>query len=150
MSKIVLTYGTFDLFHVGHLRLLERARALGDSLIVGVSTDEFNIVKGKKTFIEFCHRIEIVRSLRCVVAVFPETCWEQKRNDVARYKADIFTMGSDWTGKFDSLKDQCEVLYLPRTENISSTELRARLANPNAIQTQHIHGDQNLCSSPDR
>lgn len=138
MSKVVITYGTFDLFHIGHLRLLERARALGDSLIVGVSTDEFNAVKGKKTFIDFCHRFEIVRSLRCVDAAFPETCWEQKQTDVARYKADIFAMGSDWTGKFDFLKDQCEVVYLPRTEGISSTELRAKLAAQGAIQVQKI------------
>lgn len=138
MSRVVLTYGTFDLFHIGHLRLLERARALGDSLIVGISTDEFNAVKGKRTFIEFRHRIEIVRSLRCVDRVFPETCWEQKRNDVAKYKADIFIMGSDWTGKFDFLKDQCEVLYLPRTEKISSTELRTRLVDHAAIQKQHL------------
>lgn len=138
MSKVVLTYGTFDLFHIGHLRLLERARDLGDSLIVGVSTDEFNAVKGKRTFIEFSQRIEIVRSLRCVDAAFPETCWEQKRDDVALYNVNIFIMGSDWAGKFDFLKDQCEVLYLPRTENISSSTLRIMLADLGATQKQHL------------
>lgn len=138
MSKIVITYGTFDLFHIGHLRLLERARDLGDSLIVGVSTDEFNAVKGKITFIDFRQRIEIVRSLRCVDAVFPETSWEQKRTDVARYGADIFAIGSDWAGKFDFLKDQCEVVYLSRTEGISSSQLRTRLDAQGAFLAQNM------------
>lgn len=128
MSKIVLTYGTFDLFHIGHLRLLERARALGDSLVVGISTDEFNAVKGKKTIIDFAHRLEIVQSLRCVDKVFPETCWEQKRTDIARFKAGALVMGHDWNGKFDFLKNQCEVVYLPRTRGISTTELKAGIA----------------------
>lgn len=134
MPTVVITYGTFDLFHIGHLRLLQRARALGDSLLVGVSTDEFSAVKGKETFIEFPYRMEIVRALRCVDAVFPETNWEQKNRDIAGYSADIFVMGSDWTGRFDFLKDQCRVIYLPQTEGVSSTELRSRLTARRQVQ----------------
>ncbi len=129
--KTVITYGTFDLFHIGHLRLLERAKALageGGRLIVAVSTDRFNWVeKHKKCAIRDRDRMEIVAALKCVDMVIPEDCWEQKKTDVAKYKADVFVMGEDWKGKFDFLKDQCEVVYLPRTPDISSTEIKEEL-----------------------
>ena len=122
--KTVITYGTFDLFHVGHVRLLQRLRELGDRLVVGCSTDEFNALKGKKALIGYEDRVEVLRSCRYVDEVFPENNWNQKRNDVQRFAADIFAMGDDWVGKFDFLSDQCQVVYLPRTENVSSTEIR--------------------------
>lgn len=122
--KTVLTYGTFDLFHIGHLNLLKRARELGDKLVVAVSTDEFNATKGKTTLMPFEHRVELVRSVRFVDEVIAESNWEQKINDVQRHKVDVFVMGSDWQGKFDFLKPYCEVVYLPRTDNVSSTELK--------------------------
>ena len=122
--KTVLTYGTFDLFHLGHLNLLKRARELGDKLIVAVSTDEFNATKGKTTLMPFEHRVELVRSVRFVDDVIAESSWEQKISDVQQHKVDVFVMGSDWQGKFDFLKPYCEVVYLPRTDNVSSTELK--------------------------
>jgi glycerol-3-phosphate cytidylyltransferase len=122
--RTVLTYGTFDLFHVGHVRLLRRLRALGDELIVGCSTDGFNALKGKKTVMPYAQRVEILRACRYVDDVFPEEAWEQKRDDIVRFRADIFAMGDDWVGKFDELNDCVEVVYLPRTEDISTTEIR--------------------------
>lgn len=122
--KTVLTYGTFDLFHIGHLNLLKRAWELGDKLIVAVSTDEFNATKGKTTLMPFEHRVELVRSVRFVDDVIAEENWEQKISDVQHHNADIFVMGSDWQGKFDFLKPYCDVVYLPRTDNVSSTELK--------------------------
>ena len=126
--KTVITYGTFDLFHIGHLRLLERAKELAGAdgrLIVAVSTDRFNWVeKHKRSSIPDADRMVIVGALRCVDQVIPEDCWEQKKTDVAKYGVDIFVMGDDWKGKFDFLKDQCEVVYLSRTQGISSTDLR--------------------------
>lgn len=121
----VITYGTFDLFHVGHLRLLERARALGDRLVVAVSTDEFNAVKGKAAVVPFEERSGIVAALRCVDRVTAERHWAQKKQDLIRYDAGIFVMGDDWRGKFDHLaSDTCRVIYLPRTKGISTTALR--------------------------
>ena len=125
--KRVITYGTFDLFHIGHLRLLKRARELGDYLIVGVSTDEFNKIKGKKSVFPFKERKEIVESIKFVDKVIPEVNWEQKVDDIKKYKIDIFVIGDDWKGKFDFLKKYCEVIYLPRTKDISSTILKDRL-----------------------
>jgi glycerol-3-phosphate cytidylyltransferase len=122
--KTVLTYGTFDLFHIGHLNLLKRARDLGDKLIVAVSTDEFNATKGKTTLMPFEHRVELVRSVRFVDEVIAESNWEQKISDVQNHQVDVFVMGSDWQGKFDFLTPYCEVVYLPRTDNVSSTELK--------------------------
>lgn len=122
--KTVLTYGTFDLFHIGHLNILKRARELGDKLIVAVSTDEFNATKGKTTLMPFEHRVELVRSVRYVDEVIAEHQWEQKIADVQQHQVDIFVMGSDWQGKFDFLKPYCEVVYLPRTDNVSSTDLK--------------------------
>jgi glycerol-3-phosphate cytidylyltransferase len=119
----VLTYGTFDLFHVGHLRLLSRARALGDRLVVGVSTDEFNHSKGKRAVLPFDERLEIVRSLRCVDLAIPEDHWEQKQRDILDHGVSVFVMGDDWQGKFDHLQEFCSVEYLSRTEGISTTTL---------------------------
>jgi glycerol-3-phosphate cytidylyltransferase len=124
MRKVILTYGTFDLFHVGHLNLLRNLRQLGDYLIVGVSTDSFNAQKGKKTVIGFDDRMDIVRSLKCVDLTIPEHGWEQKAHDIARFGVSVFGMGSDWTGHFDELKALCDVVYLPRTEGISSSSLK--------------------------
>lgn len=127
----VITYGTFDLFHIGHLRLLERAKALGGPdgrLIVAVSTDRFNWEeKQKKCAIPDKDRMAIVGALKCVDAVIPEDNWEQKKTDVKKYDVDIFVMGNDWKGKFDFLKEQCEVVYLPRTQGVSSTDLKSSL-----------------------
>lgn len=126
-EKIVLTYGTFDMFHIGHLRLLNRLKALGDRLIVAVSSDEFNEIKGKKTLIPYNQRALIVEHIKCVDKVIPEHNWEQKVEDIKKYNVDIFAMGNDWEGKFDFLKEYCEVVYLPRTENISTTQLKLEL-----------------------
>jgi glycerol-3-phosphate cytidylyltransferase len=122
--KTVLTYGTFDLFHIGHLNLLRNLKALGSQLIVAVSTDEFNSLKGKKTIVPYHHRAEIVANIKFVDRVIPEVTWEQKRQDIAQYQVDIFAMGDDWVGKFDDLTDVCEVIYLPRTKDISSTDIK--------------------------
>ena len=126
-EKIVLTYGTFDMFHIGHLNLLNRLKRLGDKLIVAVSTDEFNSIKGKKTLIPFEQRALIVQNIKCVDIVIAEENWEQKIDDIKKYNVDIFAIGDDWQGKFDFLKDYCEVIYLPRTQNISTTELKKEL-----------------------
>ena len=126
-EKIVLTYGTFDMFHIGHLRLLNRLKNLGDKLIVAVSSDEFNEIKGKKTLIPYEQRALIVEHIKCVDMVIPEHNWEQKVSDIKKYDVDIFAMGNDWEGKFDFLKKHCEVVYLPRTENISTTQLKLEL-----------------------
>ena len=120
----VITYGTFDLFHFGHVRLLRRMRELGDRLVVGCSSDEFNKMKGKKTVIPYCQRREILMACRYVDDVFPENNWEQKRDDITREGAAIFGMGDDWCGKFDDLSDITQVVYLPRTDGISTTELK--------------------------
>ena len=132
----VITYGTYDLFHVGHLRLLQRAKALagdGGELIVGVSTDRFNwIEKHKKSAIPYEQRAEIVAALKCVDEVIPEDDWDMKR-DILEKKIDIFCMGSDWQGKFDHLNEVCRVVYLPRTDGISSTELKAGIRNGSGV-----------------
>lgn len=124
----IITYGTFDLFHFGHVRLLKRLRDLGDRLVVGCSTDEFNATKGKKTIIPFDQRQEVLASCRYVDAVFPETRWDQKRDDIVAQKADIFAMGDDWAGRFDDLQDIVRVIYLPRTAEISSTDVKKALS----------------------
>lgn len=127
----VITYGTFDLFHVGHLRLLERAKQLAGedgTLTVVVSSDKFNREeKNKSCTIPDVQRVEIVSALRCVDKVLLETSWEQKRRDIIDNKIDIFVMGDDWKGKFDDLSDICKVVYLPRTPEISSTEIKSTL-----------------------
>ena len=136
--KVVITYGTFDLFHVGHIRLLKRLSALGDKLIVGISSDEFNALKGKKSFFSYEERAEIIESCKYVSAVFPEHNWQQKKDDIIKYNADIFAMGDDWAGKFDDLKDVCSVVYLPRTEDISTTAIKKALSNVNIEELDKI------------
>ena len=124
--KKVITYGTFDLFHVGHLEILRRAKELGDHLTVAISTDEFNWgEKQKKSVIPYEQRAAIVEAIRYVDKVIPETCWEQKQLDVKRHGVDVFVMGEDGAGKFDFLTAECEVVYLPRTKGVSSTEVRS-------------------------
>lgn len=127
--KRVLTYGTFDLLHYGHIRLLKRAKALGDYLIVAISTDEFNAVKGKKAYHNYANRKEMLEAIRYVDLVIPEETWEQKANDVKRYEVDVVVMGSDWEGsdRFEYLKELCEVVYLDRTEGVSTTQIKQEL-----------------------
>jgi len=139
MAKRVITYGTFDMFHVGHLELLKRLKAHGDELIVAVSTDAFNDIKGKKTIIPYAQRAQIVEAIKYVDKVIPEEDWEQKIEDIKKHDIDIFIMGDDWTGKFDFLKEYCEVLYLPRTEGISSTKLKNTLNTISAINLDEIN-----------
>ncbi|MBM7698834.1 glycerol-3-phosphate cytidylyltransferase [Kurthia huakuii] len=126
--KTVLTYGTFDLLHVGHINLLRRAKALGDKLIVAISTDEFNAMKHKQAYYPFEQRKQILEAIRYVDLVIPEENWEQKISDVQTYNVDTFVMGHDWEGEFDFLKDYCEVIYLPRTEGISTTKVKSDLS----------------------
>ncbi len=128
--KRVLTYGTFDLLHYGHIRLLQQASKLGDYLIVGLSTDEFNALKGKNSFYSYDVRREMLEALRYVDLVIPEDNWDQKPCDIKMYHADIVCMGGDWAGdpRFESLKDICDVVYLDRTPGISTTEVKGRLA----------------------
>lgn len=122
--KTVITYGTFDLFHIGHVNLLKRARSLGDRLVVAVSTDEFNERKSKISLVPYEHRAAIVESCRYVDLVIPENNWTQKKIDIVTHNVDLFVIGDDWKGKFDDLSEYCEVVYLERTENISSTAMR--------------------------
>ena len=138
MSKTIITYGTFDMFHIGHLKLLQRLKELGDTLIVAVSTDSFNQGKGKKTLIPYEQRAEIVSNIKCVDMVIPETCWEQKIEDIATYGIDIFAIGDDSKGEFDFLNDHCKVVYLPRTENISTTFLKKSFSNFLSIPKEEI------------
>jgi glycerol-3-phosphate cytidylyltransferase len=126
------------MFHIGHLNLLERVKGLGDRLIVGVSTDEFNALKGKKTLIPFEQRRQIVEAIRGVDLVIPETDWEQKVNDIRKYEASVFAMGNDWAGKFDHLKEHCEVVYLERTDGISTTELKQSLKNFLSVSKEDV------------
>lgn len=128
MMKRVITYGTFDLLHYGHINLLRRAKELGDYLIVGLSTDDFNWnCKNKKCYFSYEERKQLLEAVRYVDLVIPEENWTQKVEDVKLYKADIFVMGNDWEGKFDFLKDYCEVTYLSRTPEISSSQIKNEL-----------------------
>ena len=122
--KRVITYGTYDLLHWGHIRLLKRAKELGDYLIVGLSTDEFNDIKNKKAYHSFEERKLMLEAIRYVDLVIPENTWDQKKDDILTYKADVFVMGDDWMHKFDDLKPYCEVVYLPRTDGISTTKIK--------------------------
>lgn len=126
--KKVITYGTFDLFHVGHLNLIKRAKAQGDYLIVAVSSDKFNALKGKKAYHSDVDRMLILRAIKYVDEVILEESWEQKVADIKKYDIDVFVMGDDWKGKFDELKEYCEVVYLPRTEGISTTKIKDDLS----------------------
>lgn len=125
--KKVITYGTFDLIHQGHINILRRAKELGDYLVVAISTDEFNNMKNKKAYHSYETRKFILEAIKYVDEVIPEKNWEQKINDVTNHSIDIFVMGDDWTGKFDFLKDFCQVVYLPRTEGISTTQIKKEL-----------------------
>jgi glycerol-3-phosphate cytidylyltransferase len=136
--KRVITYGTFDMFHIGHLELFKRLKGLGDELIVAVSTDEFNALKGKKTIIPYAQRAKIVEAIRYVDKVIPENNWKQKKEDIKKYNIDIFAMGNDWEGKFDALEEYCEVVYLKRTDGISSTDLKEKLENISDTNVQEI------------
>ena len=126
--KKVITYGTFDLLHYGHVNLLRRAKEYGDYLIVAISTDEFNsVMKNKHCFFSYEQRKQLVEAIRYVDLVIPEESWDQKINDVKEFKVDTFVIGDDWKGKFDFLKDYCEVVYLPRTPEISTTQIKEEL-----------------------
>ncbi|XXM72906.1 glycerol-3-phosphate cytidylyltransferase [Lysinibacillus sphaericus] len=125
--KKVITYGTFDLLHWGHINLLKRAKELGDHLTVAISSDEFNAIKNKKSYHSFDNRKMILESIRYVDEVIAEENWEQKVTDVVERDIDVFVMGDDWEGKFDFLKEHCEVVYLPRTIGISTSKIKKDL-----------------------
>lgn len=136
----ILTYGTFDLLHYGHIEILRRAKALGDYLVVAVSTDEFNELKGKKAYHDYETRKKMLEAIRYVDLVIPEENWEQKVSDVQDYKIDVVVMGSDWadSDRFDYLKEYCELTFLPRTEGISTTKIKQELGlqEPNNYENQ--------------
>lgn len=126
--KTIITYGTFDLLHYGHIHLLKRAKELGDYLIVALSTDAFNREEKKKNnYFTYEERKLLLESIRYVDLVIPENSWDQKRKDIETYQAQVFVMGDDWKGKFDYLSDLCEVIYLPRTPEISTTRIKTEL-----------------------
>jgi len=126
--KRIITYGTFDLLHYGHINLLRRAKEQGDYLIVALSTDEFNWnSKQKKSYFDYEKRKALLEAIRYVDLVIPEESWDQKRQDVVEYHIDTFVMGDDWKGKFDFLSDLCEVVYLPRTPEISTSKIKKDL-----------------------
>ncbi|MCL1950509.1 MAG: glycerol-3-phosphate cytidylyltransferase [Turicibacter sp.] len=125
--KKVITYGTFDLLHMGHINLLKRAKALGDYLVVAISDDEFNALKGKKAYYDYEHRKQILEAVRYVDEVIPEKSWEQKIEDVAAHRIDVFVMGDDWEGEFDFLSPYCQIVYLERTPGISTTQIKNEL-----------------------
>lgn len=125
--KRVITYGTFDLLHVGHINILRRAKALGDYLIVALSTDEINEFKGKRAYHSYEERKAMLEAIRYVDLVIPEASWDQKPLDMQKYFVDVFVMGDDWQGEFDYLQKYCEVVYLPRTEGISTTKIKEDL-----------------------
>lgn len=126
--KKVLTYGTFDLLHYGHLNLLRRAKAMGDYLIVGLSTNEFNKQKGKHCYFDFEERKLMLEAIRYVDLVIPESSWEQKISDINSLGVELFVMGDDWLGKFDFLAEFCDVKYLERTPEISTTQIKQELS----------------------
>lgn len=141
--KTVITYGTFDLFHIGHVRLLKRLKGLGDRLIVGCSTDEFNALKKKQAIYSYEARAEILKACIFVDEVFPENTWEQKADDIRRFGADILAMGDDWAGEFDAIAEQtgCVVTYLPRTPDISTTDVKAVIRG---LQAERLSGIQKM------
>lgn len=128
--RTVITYGTFDLLHYGHVNLLRRARDLGDRLIVALSTDEFNWnSKHKQCYFDYAHRKQMLEAIRYVDLVIPEFGWAQKPDDVHEYGVDVFVMGDDWQGSFDFLENEgCKVVYLPRTPDISTTQIKQELS----------------------
>lgn len=133
--KRILTYGTFDLLHYGHINLLKRAKELGDYLVVALSTDEFNAIKGKKAYHSYETRKKMLEAIRYVDLVIPENNWEQKKQDVLDYKIDVVVMGSDWAGsdKFDYLKEYCDVVFLDRTPGISTSQIKNDLNFKEAV-----------------
>lgn len=133
--KRILTYGTFDLLHYGHIRILKRAKELGDYLVVALSTDEFNAIKGKQAYHSYETRKKMLEAIRYVDLVIPENNWEQKIQDIKDYKIDVVVMGSDWAGsdKFDYLKEYCEVVFLDRTPNISTSQIKNDLQLQEAV-----------------
>lgn len=145
--KRILTYGTFDLLHYGHIRLLKRAKSLGDYLVVALSTEEFNEIKGKKTYHNYENRKEMLESIRYVDLVIPEISWEQKIEDVLRYNIDVVVMGSDWAGseRFKFLEEYCQVIYLDRTDGISTSQIKADLN----LQEQ-VSGVEQIPGEPER
>lgn len=124
----VITYGTYDLLHYGHIELLRRAKALGDYLVVALSSDEFNAGKEKKAYFPYDDRKRMLEAIRYVDLVIPEHSWAQKVDDILRYHIDTFVMGDDWDGKFDELREHCEVVYLTRTPEISTTQIKANIS----------------------
>ena len=126
--KKVITYGTFDLLHYGHISLLKRAKELGEYLVVALSTDEFNAIKGKKAHFSYNERKMILEAIKYVDEIIPENNWEQKVEDVRENNIDVFVIGDDWKGKFDFLNEYCQVVYLPRTEGISTTQIKEELS----------------------
>jgi glycerol-3-phosphate cytidylyltransferase len=125
--KKILTYGSFDLLHWGHVNILKRAKELGDYLLVGLSTDEFNAIKNKKSYFSYEKRKLMLEAIRYVDEVIPEHVWEQKITDVIEHNVDVFVMGDDWEGRFDFLREYCDVIYLPRTVGISSSKIKSDL-----------------------
>lgn len=125
--KKVITYGTFDLLHRGHINILRRAKKMGEHLTVAISTDEFNDIKGKRAYYPYEDRKMILEAIKYVDLVIPEKTWEQKIKDIKEYQIDIFVMGNDWEGKFDYLSAYCDVVYLSRTEGISTTKIKTDL-----------------------
>lgn len=148
--KRVITYGTFDLLHYGHINLLRRAKALGDYLIVVISSDEFNWnEKHKKCYFTYEHRKALVEAIRYVDLVIPEESWSQKRTDMHEYHIDTFVMGDDWKGKFDFLKEEgVEVVYLPRTPEISSSQIKRDLYDANAVDGESKTSHDEINTDP--
>lgn len=128
--SVAITYGTYDLFHIGHVRLFERIKRQFDYLVVAVSTDDFNAVKGKTSVVPFADRLEMVKACRHVDLAIAEHGWDQKPSDIERFGCSAFVMGSDWEGRFDHLAAHCRVIYLPRTEGVSSSELKSAIRTP--------------------
>lgn len=150
--KRVITYGTFDLLHYGHINLLRRAKALGDYLIVALSTDEFNLKsKHKKSYFSYEERKQLLEAIRYVDLVIPEKDWDQKRNDVHEYHIDTFVMGDDWRGKFDFLKEEgVDVVYLPRTPEVSSSKIKKDLYDANEVTEASRLSHDDLDTDPDK
>ena len=150
--KRVITYGTFDLLHYGHINLLRRAKALGDYLIVALSTDEFNWnSKNKKTYFSYEQRKQLLESIRYVDLVIPEEDWNQKKNDMHEYHIDTFVMGDDWKGKFDFLKEEgVDVVYLPRTPEISSSKIKKDLYDANEVTEESKLSHDDIDTNPNK
>ena len=150
--KRVITYGTFDLLHYGHINLLRRAKALGDYLIVALSTDEFNWnSKKKRTYFPYEQRKQLLESIRYVDLVIPEEDWNQKKNDMHEYHIDTFVMGDDWKGKFDFLKEEgVDVVYLPRTPEISSSKIKKDLYDANEVTEESKLSHDDIDTNPNK